>query len=174
MNKIVFLYLASATLIFAACQPKADTASNIGDQKEEIQANLTEITEPGFEMALVLPQEFTSMNEPEIYYDDMVGILKIRVGDEVGIDILDQSLELEDYKKSLFNKKMFTYKFLDESADGFTFQSVLPDGEVYSSNFIQKFKLNDKEYYARSATNGEYSIEKVKKMKEIITSIKSI
>lgn len=170
MKKIIYGLFALFIMSATACSEKVSEVKT--ENKED--KNLFKIEEPGFEMALDIPNEWRQKNEPNAFFDHSVGYLKFRLGEEVAIDIVDEDIQLDEFKSTLENKQLFSFEYSDENSAGFSYQSKLPDGSIYSSNFIQKFTLNDKNFYAKGSPDMEFSEEKITRMKAIISSIESI
>lgn len=168
-----FLFLLSATLFIMSCDKTVNTSKDSISTITKPESKSITVNEAGYEFSLNWPNELTKQGlHPEIKYNETSGVLEITSGDKIQIEVTDEAISLTEIKKELDDNQMFTYKFYDETPDGYVFQAVLPDGTSYFYNFLEQKTIGGKTYLFKNRDNEEFTLRDIKTMKEIAASVK--
>jgi len=142
------------------------------DSSKSIVKNIP-INDSGYEFSMDWPKELTDQGvNPTIKYNETSGVLEIFAGNKIQIEVTDEAMSLNDIKKELQGNQMFTYKFHEETDDGYIFQAVLPDGSTYFYNFLVQKTIGTTTYLFKNRDNEEFTLRDIKLMKKIAASAK--
>lgn len=172
-NRLFFFIVLITT--FSACKEQP-TQANDSANKETITTQkdqeITQVDIPGYKFQFILPQTLKQQGiNSSIEMNDISGSLEIKAGPSIQIEISDQGMKLEEIKAELNDQQMFSYKFIDETREGFIFQAILPDGTAHYYNFITQKTINGKPYFIKNKDGVDFTLKTIKEMKKIAESI---
>lgn len=165
------MFIVYFLAIVSCSEQKQENAS---EDIEKSARQHIKIQEPGFEMVMEVPEEYLHSEKPEVLFNDNIGLLEVSIGEKFYMEITDSKMDINEFKASLQREQMFDYKISNEDNSGFVFQSFLPDGSEYSTNFIQQFEVEGKIFTAKNKKDKEFSLDQIMKMRKAISSVKTI
>ena len=137
----------------------------------ELQRNdsLFVIDEGDFHFRMVLPKDIMINSEPIIELANHGHSLHISCGPTFHL-----VAEMIDNKatRTPLGSGIFHYEIIDSEDQSYVFKRVLPDGTAYDYGLIQYSSIDDSEYAFSSATEGEFTLNDVLRMKGALASIK--
>ncbi|MCB0761767.1 MAG: hypothetical protein KDC12_09620 [Flavobacteriales bacterium] len=167
---IFFGYVAVMALaLFAACNGQSDGGAadvNLGPDD-----SLMVISEPGFEMKVVLSKTLLANDPARIRYDQNLGHLEVSVGDHFDLQLIDDSMDVNHIKAELQEDQLMSYIFRDAGTNQLDYEAVLPDGNVLSHYYMGLHSIGGKTYFIRTNPDKEFTRMQVDKMKSAIRTM---
>lgn len=165
MKRIAFVF--ATTFLIASCGSPSEDSTNSTDAAA-FQSDthvLLDIADTGFEMGLPVPKDIAVNHIPIARFNDASGVMEIEAGPAFQIDITEELTSLDALKNNLRSDQLFTWKFSEESDDGFVAQAVLPTGESYYYHFFYLKTIGEQSYLMRSREGSTFTLASVHTMR---------
>ena len=168
-----YFFIALGILTITSCDKSIEKNVDQVQLTPKTSASAITVDESGYQFGLEWPAALTKQGKkPAVKYNETSGVLEIVSGEDIQIEVTDDAIGLDEIKKELQDNQMFSYKFYDETPQGFIFQAILPDGTSYFYNFLVQKNIGGKTYLFKSRDNEEFTLNDVKTMMEIAISAK--
>lgn len=155
---------------FISCSQVEDPGDSSADS-ERGNSQFMELNNWGFPLKMVLPADLMVDEKPEVTYDDGLGVLNIRIGEDFHFNISEDDIGLGEIKNELLNDQLFSYKFYDEGDQALLYQAVLPNGKEYFFHYTCKQAFGDSEYLITTDKASEFSLQNINLMRNSINSL---
>lgn len=164
--------LAIFILGFASCSDNANSAAD-DDRILGNDDSLFVVTEPGFELSIVLPKTLIADEPAHLVYDQNLGHLEISIGENFNLHIIDDSINVEAEKQDLQNDQFMTYTFRNVGDQQYEYESALPDGSVHAHHYMGLHLFGGSPFFIRTSPDGEYTAMQLGRMKKAIESLRT-
>lgn len=170
MVKNIF-FILSMLFAFTSCDKVAKNNTEKITITPKSESTALQVSDAGYNFKINWPKKLTDQGmNPTVKYNETSGVLEIKSGDNIQIEVTDEAIGLEEIKKELSNNGMFSYQFYEETPQGFIFQAILPDGSTYFYNFLYQKNIGGTTYLFKNRDNQEFTLNDIKTMKEIAAS----
>lgn len=143
------------------------------ENQSEISANDSTLVLRGLskELSIQIPKELLANDNFDSEYNSNFGQLELRLGDSFEIYITEEKLSLMGMREELNNDQLFSYQFEVESDSELVFQSILPDGNPHSYQFVKSRNLNGLQLIVRTAPMGNFNKQQLKRMEDAVATL---
>jgi hypothetical protein len=175
MKKCI-LFLSVAFIVFAACQQQAvNHAANSTTRALGPNDSLFRIAEGPYHFSLCLPKDMMINNTPQVQLNSATGELNIQMGERFHLVIAARQQDLAQIESDLKTDDLFTNQIVESDHSSLMYQQVLPTGETYSYQFCKNVTTPDgTPYFVCTSPMGEFSMESVSRMKQVVNTISSL
>lgn len=135
--------------------------------------SLVVITGLSEEMSMVFPKELLMREGLDMNYNANFGQMEISAGDGFGILITEEPWTMKEEKENLSNDQLFSYKFETENDSALVFQSLLPDGEPHSYQFVMCRNINGKNFVIRTESMQQFNHRHLTEMEKAVNSLRA-
>ncbi len=169
-NHFYLLLLLSGWIM--SCDKTTSIDPSLTETTKKSQNKTIQVNEAGYNFELIWPKLLVDQHiNPVIKYNEVNGLLEVKGGKKINMEITDEAINLDTFKKELDDNQMFSYKFFEETPESFIYQAILPDGTSYYYSFLQQKTIRNKSYLIKNKENEEFTLQDIKRMKNIASLI---
>lgn len=170
MKKKLTYLIAGTAMIIAACQQHAPVEMST----RELGPNdsLFKVNEGPYNFSICLPKDMMINNTPQLRMNEATGELNIQLGDKFHLVIAARQQDLGQLEHDLQGDDLFTNKIVEEDGSSLMYQQILPTGETFSYQFCKNVTTpNGTPYFICTSPMGEFSMESISRMKQVVSTI---
>jgi hypothetical protein len=160
-----YVYILSILLIFSCAEaPVAEKDS----ATQEAQAALTYTSLDSFHIdgKIHLPDVSKRGVTPTMIFNDITGMLDVKVGRGFHIQMREQPQDLESLKSEWSFDPVWTHEVIQEDSEHILYSKQLPDGSMQQFHFLALIQDADRAMLIRSASMEEFDKEQAVMMLE--------
>lgn len=136
--------------------------------------SLFHINEGPFKFSICLPKDMMINHTPVVGMNSSTGELNIRLGDNFHLVFMPKSKDIDHVIASIATDDLFANKVVERDGKSILYQQVLPTGETYSYQYCGNVSPMGTDYFVQSSPLGEFSMESVRRMQQVVSSIGSL
>lgn len=140
----------------------------------ELQRNdsLIVVEEGNFRFKMILPKDLITTNEPSIKLLDDATALSIQCGSDFHLVVsIEPSAEMQAIDAPIF-EGILRCQPVDNEDNSVVYKRILPDSRVYDYGIRQITTIDGHTYAFKSATESEFNLDAVLRMKLALASLK--
>jgi len=160
--------LILGVILFQSCGGAGDSG-----QAEDVPSTDSTIVIQGLSkvLSLKIPKDLFVNSSLDNEFNENFGQIELRLGDSFEIYITEEQLSLLAFREELENDQLFSYQFEVESDSELVFQSILPDGNPHSYQFVKSKSLPGIELIVRTAPMGNFNQQQLKRMEDAVATL---
>lgn len=171
MKKLILVAFCGITL-WTACseQPAVTVATRTAGPND----SLFRINEGPYKFSLFLPKDIMINHRPEVKMSDATGELHVRMGEHFHLVFHPKDQDLKQVVSDLATDDLFTNKVIEDNGVSLVYQQVLPTGETFGYHYCVNVQPAGAGYFVQTSPMGEFSIESISRMKQVVASISAL
>jgi hypothetical protein len=136
--------------------------------------SLFHINEGPFKFSICLPKDMMINHTPQVGMNHNTGELNIQLGEHFHLVFMARSKNIDNVIAGIANDDLFANKVVEHDGKSILYQQVLPTGETYSYQYCGNVNPMGSEYFVQTSPVGEFSMESVRRMQQVVSSIGSL
>jgi len=166
------LWMFGFALALSACQRSAQV-----EQAERVigpNDSLFKVQQGPYQFSVCLPKDMMVNYSPSIQLNAATGDLEITLGERFHLIVTDHHQDHTVLRQDLNTDALFTNKLVEEDNASLMYEQLLPTGESYSYQFCKNISAQGHPYFIHTSPSGEYTLEAISRMKQVVSTIGSI
>lgn len=168
------LFLTIIAMILCSCQEGEVAAGESPNKEISALDSLIVVNQGGFKFSMTLPKELLAGNAAEIAFNETTGLLEVACGEGFMFHISRGAMDMNLLKKELKEELMFRNEIKSEENNSILYQRTLPDGNAFFHHYVCNLQIGNESCHARTASEGEFSLQQVERIKKAISSISNL
>lgn len=168
LKKLLPIGFLSALIILQSC---SDEKISTPAAEAPSTDSLFTVKQAGYSFQFSVPKDIVSNQTAEIFYNEIIGVMEVRIGDGFNFYVSEEDTQLSQIKQELAEELMYKNSIIKEEGSSILYQRFLPDGQASFFQYIRIIKFGDKNYLVRTRPDAEFTLEQVEKIRKSVDSI---
>lgn len=162
--------LSAILFVLAGCDtgPTEATEKENKEKPVELPFEVITIDQDGYNLPIAVPKEYLADNELNVEFNDAVGDIEVRCGEEYQLVISDLPSDTGALLERLERDLVFKYEVVEHVGDAMLYKQFLPNNERTFWHFYVVVEHDDSEYVIKDAPLSELNEYESRKIFEAL------